>query len=134
MRRFGFIITVIFITSCSGSSTVGKQLSGSDSLVINFNKPQTDSIEKTVTTTDSKAIQKLSGFVDSKTSEAYKCGYDGNFMFYAKGKLLGDVAFNYSDDGCKHFILSVDNKLTATTMNNEAVEFLKSLAEGKGWY
>lgn len=134
MRIPGFIIAVIFITSCSSNSSVGKQLSGSDSLVINFNKPQTDSIEKTMTTTDSKAIQKLSGFVNSKTAAAYKCTYDGNMMFYIKGKLLGDVAFNYSGDGCKHFILSIDDKLTATTMNNEAVEFLKSLADGKGWY
>jgi catabolite regulation protein CreA len=135
MKTILLLATVITLSSCGGTgSVVGKQLSGSDSLVINFNIPQTNNIAKTVTTAESKAIKKLSNYVDSKTTEAYKCGYDGNLLFYKKGVLVGDVAFNYSGDGCHHFILSVDGKLTPTAMSNEAADFLKSLAEGKGWY
>jgi len=135
MKILCFISAIILLVACSHSgSAINKQLSGSDSLVINFNIPQTNNIEKTLTTTESKAIKKLSGFVDSKTTEAYKCGYDGNLMFYRKGILAGDVAFNYSDDGCHHFILTVSYTLTATTMSNEAADFIKSLADGKGWY
>ena len=126
---------VVFFASCSNSgSVVSKQLSGSDSLVINFNAPKTDSIVNTVTTTEAKAIKKLTGFVDGKTSEAYKCGYDGNLMFYKKGALVGDVSFNYSGDGCHHFIMLLNDKLTPTAMSNEAADFLKNLSEGKGWY
>lgn len=128
-----FVLGSLFI-SCSNNSAISKQLSGSDSVVINFNKPPTNIIDKTVTTTESKAIEKLSRFVDSKTTEAYKCGYDGNIQFFSSRKLLGDVAFNYSGDGCHHFILMVGEQLTPTTMSNEAADFLKSLAEGKGWY
>ncbi len=87
-----------------------------------------------MTTTEKKAIQKLSNYVDGKASEAYKCGYDGNLMFYKKGTLVGDVSFNYSGDDCRHFIMLLNDELAPTTMSNEAVNFLQSLKEGKGWY
>ncbi len=135
MRVILLFTTVIILASCGGSdSAVGKQLSGSDSLVINFNTPQTNNIEKTMTTTESKAIKKLIRFTNGKAGEAYKCGYDGNLMFYKNGVLMGDVSFNYSGNGCHHFIILVNDELTPTTMSNEAADFLKSLAEGKGWY
>ena len=87
-----------------------------------------------MTTTESKAIKKLAGYIDGKKAEESKCDYDGNLLFYKKGVLLGDVTFNYSVDSCRHFIQSVDGKLSSSTMNNESAAFLQSLAEGKGWY
>ncbi|MDZ4810050.1 MAG: hypothetical protein SGI96_17565 [Bacteroidota bacterium] len=135
MRLTFLFAVVIFLSACFNSgSAISKQLSGSDSLVINFNTPQSNTIAKTMSTTEDKAIKKLMGFVDSKTSEAYKCGYDGNLMFYKKGNLVGDVSFNYSGDGCHHFIMLLNDELAPTAMSNEAADFLKSLGEGKGWY
>ncbi|MEI2740445.1 MAG: hypothetical protein V9F01_16860 [Chitinophagaceae bacterium] len=135
MMRLISIAFVVVLASCGRSgSAISKQLAGSDSLVINFNTPQTNTIDKIVTTTDDKAIKKLRNYVDGKTTEAYKCGYDGNLLFYKNGTLTGDVSFNCSGDGCLHFIMTVDGKLTPTSMSNEAADFLKSLAEGKGWY
>ncbi len=134
MKILSLIATLSFLVACSGGSAVGKQLSGSDSLVINFNEPQTNSIAKTTYTTDAKAIKKLARFVDSKTTEAYKCGYDGNLMFYKKGQLAGDVSFNYSGEGCHHFIQDLAGVLTPTAMSNEAADFLRSMSEGKNWY
>lgn len=135
MKIFEFLaIVLFFMSACSRGSIVNKQLAGSDSLVINFNTPQTSNIAKTVNTTDSRAIKKLINYVDGKTADSYKCGYDGNLMFYKKGMLLGDVSFNYSMDSCRHFIQMNDDKLNLTVMSNEAADFLKSLAEGKEWY
>jgi catabolite regulation protein CreA len=135
MKTILVLATVITLASCGGTgSVVSKQLSGSDSLVINFNIPQTNNIAKAVTTTQSKAIKKLSSYVDGKSTEAYKCGYDGNLLFYKKGTLIGDAAFNYSGDGCHHFIMQIKDELVPTSMSNEAADFLKSLAEGKDWY
>ena len=135
MRNLSVIAFLIIVISCSGSgSAVSKQLSGSDSLVINFNTPQSNTIAKTLSTTEDKAIKKIIRFTDGKAGEAYKCGYDGNLMFYKKGALVGDVSFNYSGDGCHHFIMLLNDKLTPTAMSNEAADFLKSLSEGKGWY
>lgn len=135
MKIFGFLaIVLFFMSACSGGSAVSKQLAGSDSLVINFNTPLTSNIAKTMSTTEDKAIKKLIRLADGKSAEAYKCGYDGNLMFYKKGTLVGDVSFNYSGDGCHHFIMLVNDELVPTAMSNEAVNFLKSLAEGKEWY
>ena len=135
MKTFLFVFIVMLFCSCGGpGSVISKQLSGSDSLVIHFNIPQTNNIDKTVTTTENAAIKKLINYVDSKSTEAYKCGYDGNLLFYKKGILQGDVSFNYSGEGCHHFILEVNGKLNPTAMSNEAASFLKSLAEGKSWY
>ncbi len=129
-----YIAFIFFLASCSNNSSVSKQFSAVDSLVINFNAPQTNNIEKTLSTTDNNAIKKITRYVDSKKAEAYKCGYDGNLMFYRKGILQGDVVFNYSGNNCRHFMQTVDGKLTSTNMSNEAANFLKSLAEGKDWY
>lgn len=134
MRVYFILFLLSIVASCDNPSAVGKQFAGCDSLEINFNNPGTNNIAKTVSTTEVKAIKKLIGFVDNKPVEAYKCGYDGNLMFYKAGKLLGDVAFNYSGDGCRHFIQNNKDSLISTAMSDEAVDFLISLAEGKNWY
>lgn len=128
------IIATILLSCGGSSSSISKQLSASDSLVINFTAPQSGSISKSVTTTEAKAIHKLARFVDGKKAEEFKCGYNGSLLFFSNGKLLNDVSFNYSETGCQHFLLSVDGKLEITEMSNEAVDFLKSLADGKDWY
>ena len=134
MKTLITAFTACLLISCGNTSAISKQLSGSDSLVINFNVPQTSNIQNTLTTTEKTAIKKLANYVDSKTAEAYKCGYDGNLMFYKKGTLEGDVSFNYSGDSCHHFIMLLNGELTPITMSNEAADFLKSLSAGKTWY
>jgi len=121
------------LLSCNNSS-LSKKLKGSDSLVISFNYPNTDSVVQTVNTTERKAIRRLLQFVDSKETEQYKCGYDGTMTFFIQGKLVLPVVFKYSEEGCHHFLFDEDNKLRSTKMSNEAADFLKSLAEGKSWY
>ena len=70
---------IVCLTSCSGSvSSISKQLGGSDSLVINFNTPQTSNIKKTVTTTEKTAIKKLAAYGDSKTGNTYKLTFKHN--------------------------------------------------------
>ena len=119
---------------CNNSSPIYKKLAQSDSVVINFNEQGTNNIVKTISTTESIAIKKLSGFIDTKASPAYKCGYDGNMLFYRNGALDADVSFNYSGEGCRHFIQIIAGQISSTGMENEAADFLKSLAEGRSWY
>lgn len=128
-----FLSFVILFCSCNHSA-ISKQLSGADSLVINFNDPQTNTIKKTVATAEKNAINRLSEFADGKTAELYKCGYDGNMIFFAKGEKKMDISFQYSIDSCRHFIFEMNGELKATKMSNEAVDFLKSLAEGRSSY
>ena len=130
MKFIVCFITSLVLISCNNSQLVSK-LEDSDSIAVRFNQPGTDSIIKVVEATEPHAIQKMLQFADGKKSEQYKCGYDGNIMFYKKGSLAGDISFNFSVEGCHHFIHQADGKLTATKMNNEAADFLKTLADGK---
>lgn len=134
MRFLFLLLSSIGLLSCSGGgSAIHKQLAGADSVVIQFNAPQTNLVEKTISATDKVAIKKLIQFVDGKPGEAYKCGYSGNLQFFTQGKLAADFSFNY-EEGCRHFIQLKDDQLQPTVMSNEAADFLKSLAAGKSWY
>lgn len=130
MKHFVCISAILLLLSCSSSPLVST-LQDSDSIAVRFNHPGTDSIVKVVEATEAHAIQKLVQFADGKETKEFKCGYDGNIMFYKKGSLTGDISFNYTIDGCHHFLYMTEGKLTATKMNNEAVDFLKRLAGGK---
>lgn len=134
MRLVIYVLVIVAAASCSNKSGVSKKLSGCDSLVINFNAPNTDSIVNTVTTTEKKAISKLAGFLNGKASELYKCGYDGNMIFYKNGRQAMDIAFKYSQEDCRHFVFLLEDKLTGARMSNEAADFLQSLGEGRNWY
>lgn len=130
MKLIIYILTSLFLISC-GSSTLVKNIADSDSVAVRFNQPGTDSIVKVVDATQSHAIEKLVLFADGNQTGEFKCGYDGNMMFYKKGNLTGDISFNFSTDGCHHFLHMTNGKLTATKMSNEAADFLNSLAAGR---
>lgn len=133
MRLVLFLLPVFLFASCSGSA-ISKKLSGSDSLVITFNLPNTDTIIKIVNTAEKNAIKKLAGFLNGDATEQFNCGYDGNMIFYKEGKQLLPVVFRFSEEGCRHFLFDLDNKVMCTGMSNEAVNFLSSLLEGKDSY
>ncbi len=134
MRAVIFFSVVFILASCAKPSELRRQLSGSDSLVINFNRPSTDLIEKTVNTTEPKAIRQLIRFADAKTIEARHCLFEGNLVFYREGMLKGDLAFHYSTDSCRQFVILLNGQPRAMKMSHEAADFLQSLAEGKAWY
>jgi hypothetical protein len=126
MKLTLYITIIALLISCSQSPIVS-QLQDSDSLAIRFLKQGTDSVIKTVETSNPNAIKDLLHFADSKQTAQYKCGYDGN----ALGSLAGDITFNYSGDGCQHFLYMANGKLVATEMSNQAIDFFKALAAGK---
>lgn len=134
MRIALYIAVILFCFSCGKQSAVSKKLSDCDSLVITFNALDSDSVINEVSTTEKKAIRKLSGFLNGKPGEFDKCGYDGHMIFYKGGKQVMPVVFKYSKESCRHFQYNMDGDHTITGMSNEATNFLKSLAEGKNWY
>ena len=72
--------------------------------------------------------------MNGKKGEEAVCGFDGNMTFYSKGEVLLPVIFQYNEEGCRRFLFDLDNKVMNTKMSNEAVEFLKSLSEGRNMY
>ncbi len=133
MRKWAAFLSLCVFTAGCGSSGITKQLAIADSLTITFNHNRTDSVSNTVHTADKNAIRKIAGFLDKGDSTGFKCGFDGNMVFFSKGKQLLPVVFSYSED-CRYFLYDWENKVRAVKMNNEAVDFLKSLADGKNWY
>ena len=128
-----FIATVCMISAC-GSSAVKSKLSGVDSVVIQYYFPGTDSISKTITTTQEAALKKLVGFTASKETENFKCGYDGNMIFYKDSQLTLPIVFKYREKSCRHFVMEIDGKIISTRLSGEAADFFTSLDERKSYY
>ena len=119
--------------SCKNSD-VSKSFSGADSLVIHFKDEQAGTVTRSVEATDSKAIKRVTDFIDVSATEDFKCGYDGKIFFFNKGIQLQEVDFMMKDKTCRHFSFLLEGKLMSTKMNNEAADFFMGLAEGKSWY
>jgi hypothetical protein len=134
MRFTLLLLAALSLYSCSNNSAISKQLSGTDSLVANFTATSSGPVDKTVVTTEPNAIRKVIQFVNGKNVAEHKCGYDGQLLFYANGKAIGDVSFKYTEAGCLHFELEVEGKLQSTKMSNEAADFLKGLVEERSSY
>ena len=133
MKLVPFVFVVLIAAGCKNSA-VSKKLSASDSLVITFNEPNSDAIIKTVSTKEHTAIRKVIGFIDAKPTQEFKCGYDGNLIFFSKGQALLPIVFKYKETSCRHFLFELDGKLMSTKINNEAADFLESLEQGKLFY
>jgi hypothetical protein len=79
-------------------------------------------------------LDKVIDFVDAKPAEEFKCGYDGNLIFFSKGQAILPVVFKYKEKDCRHFLFELDGKLVIAKINNEAADFLESLEQGKIFY
>ncbi len=121
------------MVSCTSKPAIVRQLAGSDSLVITFNLPGTDTILSTINTTETKAIQQLAGYLAGKEQAKQSCGFDGNMIFFKGGQQVLPVVFKFSGD-CRFFMYELENKLIYTEVSAEGSAFLESLKEGKSWY
>lgn len=128
-----FFSLLSVLASCTSKPAIVKQLAGSDSLVITFNKPGTDSVINMVSTTETKAIQKLAGYLGGKEQGKQTCGFDGNMIFFKGGQQVLPVVFKYSNE-CRFFMYELEQRLIYTEVSKEGGAFLESLKEGKNWY
>ena len=127
MRYFLSLISILCLISC-GHSPLVSHLEGSDSVAVIFKQPVTEAVIKVVGTAKPYAIKDLLTYTGARQTEQFKCGYDGEIIFYKKGIAAGQVSFNYKTNGCHHFLINNNGKLTATEMSNQAVDLLKALA------
>jgi hypothetical protein len=119
--------------SC-GVSEVNQKLRGADSVIVNFYEKGGPTISKSVATTDESAISRLTEFISTKKTELYKCGSDGNILFFEKGKQVSDVGFLFTQEDCRHFLMDIKGELTSTKMTREGADFLQSLRDGRNTY
>lgn len=131
MKILALLVAVFLMASCSNSSK--NSYASNDSLVIQFKSIPSGEVIKTINTKEEKAIRKIADFIDGDKTQQYKCGYNGELIFYKAGKLASTVSFN-TDEACKHFLVEDGGKNEGLKMSNEAASFLTSLADGKSWY
>ena len=124
---------LLVITAC-GNSAVKNKLSGTDSVVIQYYHPGTDSVSKTINTIQKSAINKLINFTASKETKDFKCMSDANMIFYKNNQVLLPVVFNFRNKECRHFLMEIDGKLLSTRLSGEATDFFTSLDEGSPYY
>ncbi|HRX93298.1 MAG TPA: hypothetical protein P5158_04245 [Chitinophagaceae bacterium] len=134
MRFSLFVFILLFVTASCNRSALDKHLAGCDSLVITFNYPDTDSVINSISTTDTKAIQKLKQYIDGKKDTARQCGFDGNMIFFRDQQQVLPVVFKYSNESCRQFLYEINSAVSSYSMSNEAADFLSSLVEGRSWY
>ena len=132
MRPTLFLIC-LFLFSCGAPKNETQiALSDADSMVINFNYPGTDSIQRTVSTTEGHAIDDLTGFLSGQKKTPSKCSLDGDLQFYQKGTLIGTIVFSYATDSCKQFVIvEQDGTFHSLSMSNKAKDLLSSLQQGR---
>ena len=123
----------ILCYSCK-QSAIRQTFSSADSLVIHFKDEQADAVTRNVQTAESKKIDRMIEFIDTKETGQFKCGYDGKMFFYTKGQKIQEVDFKMKNDSCNHFAFLLNGKLMSTKMNNEAVDFLDALEKGMPTY
>ena len=97
-------------------------------MVVHFTQGGNGAAIKTSGTTETHAIQTILQFADGDKTDQYKCASDGSILFYIKSKPAGEISFNFSADGCHHFLHLTQKTPVATKMSNEAVDFLIALA------
>ena len=128
-----FLFILLIATACN-KSALQKKLDDANGLTLKFfDANNTDSIIKIVKTTDEKAIEKMTGFVDGKKSENLKCSFTGIMLFTNKGTEIQTINFS-TKNNCEHFFYNIDGKVISTKMSNEAADFLNVLYSGRNFY
>ena len=134
MKNISIFILLLFVFSSCKQSAIRQNFSSADSLVIHFKDEQAGVVTKTVQTAESKAINRMIEFIDTKESEQFKCGYDGKMFFYTKGQKIQEVDFKMKNDSCNHFAFLLNGNLMSTKMSGEAIDFLNALEQGMPIY
>ena len=129
--EIALFVAVMFFTSCT-SPTVNA-IAETDSVVIEYAIPDPGAVSKTVATTSNAAIHRLIDLIDSKEVVSESCSYKGKILFFQQGNKLLEAQFADAD-GCRYFTFTLDGVLRHTRMNHEAIDFFKSLEEGKNYY
>ena len=133
MRTIAFFASLLVcLTACrTGTNKNLKELTANaDSVAINYFKG--DGTVDTVVTVkiirNENDINKLSDFVSANsTNPDAACGYDGSIHFFKQDSVVTDIYFRMNDEHCMLFSFLQDGKLTATTVSEDAKQFLEGV-------
>jgi hypothetical protein len=84
-----------------------------------------DTVVNMVMLKDKNEIIKLADYVETGTTENYKCGYDGSLHFFKRDMVIQDIDFRMNDVQCMHFSFLLNGKVFTTALSPEAKQFLQ---------
>jgi hypothetical protein len=104
-------------------------ITNADSVAINYFKGDgtADTVINMVMLKDKNQISKLAAYIETTTTEDYKCCYDGSIHIFNKDAVVQNIYFSLNDVQCMHFSFLLNNKLFSTTLSAEALQFIKSV-------
>lgn len=129
MLRVSFVALLFFhLVSCK-PLVVETELTDSDSVAINFFKPNSpaDSVGQVVIVRDSLQIRKLAAFLEPNNISSTGCKYDGNLNFFKFNRVVKRVDFSFNTQGCRKFSFILNDVLVYSKLTKEAEDFLISL-------
>jgi len=130
MLRYCLLLTgIVIFASCSKPTGVRELIADSDSAAINFFKGDgsMDTVVHVAILRNKKEIEDLAAFIESGTTENFKCGYDGSLHFFKNNAVVKDIDFRMNDAGCMHFSFTMNGKLYSTKLSAAAKQFLQSV-------
>ena len=128
LRTLLFFSFSTLLFSCKNSTGIKEIVSNSDSAAINFYKGDgsMDTVVHVAILRNKKEIADLADFIESGTTENFKCGSDGSLHFFKNNAVIIDVDFRMNDAACMHFSFIMNGKIYSTKLSIAAKQFLQS--------
>lgn len=136
MRYLPVISIYTLLLSCgdaasSGAGKLDKISIDADSMVVNYYTPARDSLLYSYSTTNRANIDKLLGYVQGKTTEVTKCGFDGDIELYKSRQMVMAIDFKMKDNICRHYSILLNNQAFNVAMTPEALQFMERMRRGQ---
>jgi hypothetical protein len=130
MKTMVVTLFALALVACNDTNKAFmEKVADADSMAINYYRGdgRMDTVVSVKILKDKQQITQLSDFIGGKSTDNYKCGYDGSLHYFKKGAVLQDVDFRMHDVQCMHFSFSLNGQLYATTLSPEARQLLESV-------
>ena len=123
MKLFYIIVSVIFLSSCSGNSKLDSIIDHTSSMQIIFYDTlgNTAGIYKSNNTEE---INLLNKFFTGNEALENKCSYTGKIMLH--GKTEKEIIFNL-DNKCIYILFQLDGKIYIEDISLEGIKYFKKL-------
>jgi hypothetical protein len=124
---FGCLLFAVVMSCTNNTGGVKDIAAGATEMGVQIFNSGKDSSPVVYTIKDAKLVKQMAGYMDGEKTAEFKCGYDGNVVFFKKAEILFTADFKTNDVGCMHFSYMLNGALHTTVLSPEAQTFIQSL-------
>jgi hypothetical protein len=127
MKYLFTLLLSVLLFACTKPTGIKEVITRADSVAINYFKGNgsMDTVVNMIMLKDKNEINKLADYVETGTTENYKCGYDGSLHFFKRDMVIQDINFRMNDVQCMYFSFLLNGKVFTTALSPEAKQFLQ---------